>query len=254
MTNGKGSGIMSIMKIVVATAKHTHPLPRVVLTSLFLMIGFSVACTASRSAGSPSLANSSPAVVQSPAQTSSASGQEKPTCQLTLAGAPDIKGLRLGMTAEEVLALFPGSKEDAGVRASLAAPPGKFGTSDFLVRPEKYESKDKFSGVNQITFRLLDGRVSTFTVGYNGPEYSHVDKFVAKFIEGTSLPAADQWEAYVGMDNSLKMLKCTDFELRVFAGGQGGNLNYVLIKDLEAEKKLKERKDKARAKATPPGK
>jgi len=157
------------------------------------------------------------------------------------------------MTTEEVLALFPGSKDDADVRASLAAPPSKLGTSSFVVRPEKYESKDKFAGVNQITFILLDGRVSNFSVGYNGPEYSHVDKFVGKFIEGTSLPAADQWEAYVGMDNSLKILKCIDFEIRVFAGGQGGNLNYVLMKDLEAEKKLKERRDKARAKATPQG-
>ena len=157
------------------------------------------------------------------------------------------------MTTDEVLALFPGSKEDAEIRASLAAPPSKFGTSSFLVRPEKYESKDKFAGINQIIFTLLDGRVSTLTVGYNGPEYSHVDKFVTKFIEGTTLPAADQWEAYVGMDNSLKILKCTDFEIRVFIGGQGGNLNYALMKDLAAEKKLKERRDKARAKAPPPG-
>jgi len=157
------------------------------------------------------------------------------------------------MTTEEVLALFPGSKDDAEVRTSLSRPPSQFGVSSFLVRPEKYESKDKFAGVNQITFTLLDGRVSSFSVGYNGPEYSHVDKFVAKFIEGTTLPAADQWEAYVGMDNSLKILKCTDFEIRVFAGGQGGNLNYALMKDLAAEKKLKERRDKARAKAPSPG-
>ncbi len=244
---------MSMMRAVVATAKHTHPLPRVVLTSLFLLIAVSIACTPSRSAGSPSLANINPAVVQSPAQTNKASAQEKPTCQLTLAGAPDIKGLRLGMTTEEVLALFPGSKDDAEVRASLSRPPSQFGVSGFLIRPAKYETKDKFEGINQITFSLLDGRVSNFTVGYNGPEYSHVDKFVAKFIEGTSLPAADQWEAYVGMDNSLKILKCADFEINVFIGGPGGNLNYVLVKDLEAEKKLKGRRDKARAKAPPPG-
>ena len=98
---------------------------------------------------------------------------------------------------------------------------------------------------------MLDGRVSTFTAGYNGPEYSHVDKFVSKFIDGKNLPPPDQWEAYVGMDNNLKILKCADFEIRVFAGGQGGNLNYVLMSDLEAAKKLKDRRDKARAKATP---
>ena len=221
------------------------------LAIVSFLITVSVACTASRSAGSQPAPNNNSTVVQSSAQTSNLSEQEKPKCQLTLAGAPDIKGLRLGMTTEEVLALFPGSKDDAEVRASLSRPPSQFGVSSFLIRPEKYESKDKFAGVNQITFTLLDGRVSSFSVGYNGPEYSHVDKFVTKFIEGTNLPPPDQWEAYVGMDNSLKILKCTDFEVRVFIGGQGGNLNYVLMKDLEAEKKLKDRRDKARAKATP---
>jgi len=242
---------MVVMKAVVATAKHTHPLLRVVLTSLFLMIGFSIACTSSRSAGSPSSANSNLAVVQSPAQTNSASAQEKPTCQLTLAGAPDIKGLRLGMTPEEVLALFPGSKDDAEVRASLSRPPSQFGVSGFLVRPAKYETKDKFEGINQITFSLLDGRVSNFTIGYNGPEYSHVDKFVAKFSEGSNLPPPDAWEAYVGMDTQLKTLTCKEFEIRIFAGGKGGNLNYAEIRDLVAEKKLKDRRTKAREKATP---
>jgi hypothetical protein len=51
----------------------------------------------------------------------------------------------------------------------------------------------------------------------------------------------------------MKTLKCTEFEIRAFAGGKGGNLNYVLIKDLVAEKKLKDRRNKAKAKATPPG-
>jgi len=157
------------------------------------------------------------------------------------------------MTPEEVLALFPGSKEDAEVRSSLSRPPSQFGEAELLIRPAKYESKEKFVGINQITFSLLDGRISTFSVGYDGPQYSHVDKFVTKFIEGTNLPPADQWEAYVGMDNSLKVLRCTEFEIRVFVGGKGGNLNYVLMKDLEADKTLQKRMKEAEEKATPPG-
>jgi hypothetical protein len=63
----------------------------------------------------------------------------------------------------------------------------------------------------------------------------------------------DQWEAYVGMDTQLKTLKCTDFEIKVFAGGKGGNLNYVDIRDLEADKKVEDRRKKAEGKAKPPG-
>jgi hypothetical protein len=226
------------------------------LAIVSFLITVSVACTASRSAGSQPAPNSSSTVIQAPAQTSNASGQERSTCQLTLAGAPDIQGLKLGATTEEVLGLFPGSKEDSEVSSDLSRPPSQFGVSSFLIRPAKYESKEneakpKVGAVTQITFTLLDGRVSSFSIGYNGPEYSHVDKFVAKFIEGTSLPPADQWEPYVGLDTQLKILKCTDFEVRVFAGGAGGNLNYVLISDLEAAKKLKERRAKLREKATP---
>ena len=172
----------------------------------------------------------------------------KAFCDLTIAQV-QVDGLRLGMTPEQVMALFPGSSEDAEVRSSLSRPASKFGVSSFIIRPDKYKSKAKFAGINQIAFTLLDGRVSTFSVGYNGPEWPHVDKFVAKFVEGTNLPAADAWEANVGMDSQLKTLKCRDFEIRIFAGGQGGNLNNVSLVDLVAGQKLKERRAKAKEKA-----
>jgi hypothetical protein len=155
------------------------------------------------------------------------------------------------MTAEQVLALFPGGSEDAELRASLARPASQFGVTSFIIKPDKYKSKEKFAGINQITFTLLDGRVLSFSAGYDGPEWPHVDKFVAKFSEGRNLPTADAWEAYAGMDTQLKVLKCVDAEIRVFAGGPGGNLNYVLMRDVAADRKLKERRAKAREKAAP---
>lgn len=221
------------------------------LLFVLLTIAVAIACTPNRSAGSPAAANNNAATTQVSPQNQIAPTQDKPKCTLTLASVPAVNGLKLGMTTDEVLALFPGSKEDAEVKSKLAGPPGKFGTSSFVIRPAKFESKEKFAGIGQITFSLLDGRVSDLTVGYDGPEYSHVDKFVTKFVEGTNLPAADQWEAYVGLDTQMKTLTCTDVEIRVFAGGPGGNLNYVLMRDLEAVKKLKDRRAKAKAAATP---
>ncbi|MEP6911726.1 MAG: hypothetical protein ABI923_03165 [bacterium] len=120
-----------------------------------------------------------------------------------------------------------------------------------MIRPDKYQSKEKFANLTQIIFTLLDSRVSSINAGYNGPEWPHVDKFVEKFTEGTHLPAADGWEVYVGFDTQMKTLTCKDFEIRIFAGGKGGNLNYVLMSDLAAAKTLKDRKAKAREKATP---
>lgn len=220
-----------------------------------LFTAISIGCT-NKSANSQSLTNDNApaasaqtdnaAVADKPAQDK----QEKPTCGLALNASPAVNGIRLGMTPDEVFALFPGSKDDKTVRASLAALT-PFGNSTFVIKPMDYESKDKFAGINSITFKVLDGRVSSFSIAYNGPEYAHVDKFVAKFSEGRNLPAVDQWEAYAGMDTQMKTLRCTEFEVQVFAGGQGGSLNKVMIQDMLADRKLRDRKAKARANATP---
>ena len=215
-----------------------------------LLIVASIACTANTSVNSQPVAKAT-TEPQPTAQVSSLTSQEKVPCTLTLAGAPVVNGLRLGMTTDEVLALFPGIKQDVEMQANLSRPASQFGVSSFVIRPSQYQSKDKFSGINQISFTLLDGRVSSISIGYNGPEYSHVDRFAEKFVEGKTLPSVDQWEPYVGMDNTLKVLKCAEFEINVFIGGPGGNLNYVLVKDLVSDKKLKDRRAKARAQASP---
>ena len=228
----------------------THGLSQVALTSIILAV-FSIACSASRSATSPAQLTNTGSTDQASSAPVNSPVQEKSACGLDMSQAPVLNGLKLGMTADEVLTLFPGSKDDAELRPQLTRPPSPFGVSSFVLKPSKYESRDKFAEVSQISFLLLDGRVSNFTVTYNGPEWSHVDKFVEKFVQGTGLPAADHWQPYSGMDNQLKTLTCADFEVRVFAGGQGGNLNYVLMQDLEADKQVKERKRKAREQASP---
>jgi hypothetical protein len=168
--------------------------------------------------------------------------------RLTMSQAPVISGLKLGMTTEQVLALFPGSKDDREVRSSLSRPASKFGESSLTISPVNYSSKSKFDRISQITFTLLDGRVSTLYVGYDGPVWEDVDEFVTKFSEERGLPGGDSWKAYVGMDTQLKTLKCKDFEVSLFAGGQNVEINYVQMKDLTAQEKLKERRAAAKKK------
>ncbi len=181
------------------------------------------------------------------AQTASPAAQEeREICTLSVAQAPEIGGLKLGMTPEQVLALFPGSKEDAEVRAQLAKPASPLGVSSFMLSPDKYASKAKFAGIRQITLTLLDGRVTTLSAAYNGPEWKHVDEFIAKFSEGRNLPAAPAWEAVAALETQSKILKCHDLEVGVYAGGAGGNLNHVRVQDMAAQKTVKERRAKAR--------
>lgn len=211
-------------------------------------MGISIGCASYKSAVSSS-PNANATVSQPTNAIGKSAEPNQAGCSLTMEAAPDVRGLKLGMTPDEVLALFPGSKDDPEVHSDVTRPPSKLGVSSFVIKPAKYQSKEKFAGLNQITINLLDGRVSGFTAGHNGPEFPHVDNFIAKFIEGTNLPPAEAWAPYEGLDNSLKILRCKDFEVRLFVGGPGGNLNYVELHDSIAEKKRIERRDKAKAQA-----
>lgn len=234
-------------------ARITNASPRVG-QCFIILVAISIACSASKSASSPApVPANQPAqpVSSTPAPVTTSSVHAPTACTLKISEAPAINRLKLGMTEAEVLAVFPGSKDDAELRSALSKPRGPLGNSSFLLTPSKYESPAEYKAVNRVTFSMLDGRVSSFTINYNGPEWPHVDKFVEKFVEGKDLPAADQWEPYAGMENQMKTLTCTDFSIRVFNGGEGGNQNYVLVQDLEADKKLKERRRKARESASP---
>jgi hypothetical protein len=179
-------------------------------------------------------------------QTGETEAPPKPVCTMTTAQAPELDGLRLGMTIEQMLALFPGSREDNAIRAALSRPADAFGVTNLIVRPAMFSTKAKFARISQINIACLDGRLSNFYAGFNGPEWKHVDEFVKNFSQGKNLPPPDEWEAYVGMDTQLKTLKCKEFEISIFAGGQGGNVNYVKMQDTPAQQKLKERRIKAR--------
>jgi len=214
-----------------------------------LLLLFTCACKLDPSSASNSNANANANRV---VETNNAGNSEpQSACSLRAAAAPVVEGLKLGMTSDEALAQLPGSKDDADVKAGLAKPASPLGVSEFIVKADKLQPKEKYANMSHFTFGLLDGRITSINIGYQGPAYSNVDEFVTKFVKGTNLPPSDQWQAYPGMDTQLKTLTCRDFEVRVFSGGEGGNQNYVLLIDLEAKKIIKDRREKAKAQAKP---
>jgi hypothetical protein len=232
-----------------------HPITQVVLISITLM-AISIACSASRSAESPAVQAGNASTDQLLTSPPTSATQDKTPCNLNLSSAPNIKGLKLGMTPDEVLALFPGSKEDAEIRTQLGHAPTGVGTSQLVIRPLKYGTTDStkpaaVGAITRINLSFLDGRLMSFNVGFNGPAWPHVDDFVTRLATDKNLPLADQWEVQVGLDNQVKNLTCADFSVRVFAGGEGGNLNHIIVQDLDAEKKVTERRKKARGQASP---
>src|SRR5882724_2507551 len=80
------------------------------------------------------------------AQTANTSTGE---CKLTQAQAPAIRGIRLGMSVDQVLAQIPGSEADSDLLARLSR--DYFGSRSAFVKPGSYvTSKEKFAGINVI--------------------------------------------------------------------------------------------------------
>ncbi|MBD0369448.1 MAG: hypothetical protein ICV60_01235 [Pyrinomonadaceae bacterium] len=178
-----------------------------------------------------------------------ATAQEKPECTLTVAQLPGIAGLRLGMTIEQVLALFPGSSKEQEIVSAISDAPSRLGAVNITIKPERYESKAKFAGISNIFFAFLDGRLFRFIVGYNGVEWKNVDEFITKFSSENGLPAVEAWEARVGMETQMKTLKCAGVDVTLFAS-TGGAVNHANITDTATEQTLKERRAKAQEKST----
>jgi hypothetical protein len=105
-----------------------------------------------------------PAQVKEPAPTQLAK------CTLTLAQAPEIRGLRLGMSLEQTLSLFPSLKRPPEV---IVLPDGAKITRNFLDPDElgiirvrinaldpKFSSElSKLEGIDSINFDFFDGHI-----------------------------------------------------------------------------------------------
>jgi hypothetical protein len=170
----------------------------------------------------------------------------KRSCDLTVAQSPEVRHIRLGMNLDEVLGLFPGSREDPEIRSALSRADQQFGVTRFNVNPDRYASKAKFEGIRYLMFEFLDNRLTSLLVGYSGPEWKSVDDFVSRLSESLNLPGAKDWEA---SQDSLKTLKCEGFEIRAFIGGTGGNSNSLYIRSLVAEQVVRDRQAEVKEKA-----
>lgn len=174
------------------------------------------------------------------AQTSNTGAPGASECKLTLAKAPVIRGLRLGMTVNEVLAVFPGAEKDEALRQSLSR--GSFGLTGFSVDPSKYGSKDRFAGVNSVHFGFLDGDLNSFSVMYNGPEFSSNEQFISRIVGPLNLPGIEFWKG--------SGLNCEGFALTVrISPDAGSNTIYVRNLEKDANRVVREREEAVKEEA-----
>jgi Domain of unknown function (DUF4177) len=148
--------------------------------------------------------------------------KQQSQCSIPLDKAPTIRGLRLGMSADELLSLFAANdmskrQVEAALKNAGLAP--NYGLTTFTLSPRDstmMEVKERFVGVSFFRFTTFDGRVVEIQVNYERGDPSlypswTIDELTAKVSFAFGLPRANYWEPPSSDDQ--RKLKCKGFEV-----------------------------------------
>ena len=146
---------------------------------------------------------------------------QKPKCKLTLAQAPVIRGLRLGMTSDELFAIFPANGREEFDRVQQlknAEIYPNYGYASFQFNPSNYATKDRFTGIGRLTLGLFDRKVVSISVDYwNTPRFDRPGQAMEIIIRQFGLPELKDWPGsseYL----SYASLPCDGFSFQAYAG------------------------------------
>ena len=145
-------------------------------------------------------------------------GMPTPPCRLKTSQAPAVRGVKLDMTADELVSLFPGLDDRLNLKQRLSQAEGysSFGYFVFNIDPASYSTKDKFAGIALYGVQLFDRRVVTLYVYYptfpSGARWQNIDDLVQRFADSLHLPHAQDWTYE---SSTQKRLMCDGFVIVV---------------------------------------
>ena len=172
---------------------------------------------------------------------------QKPACKMTLAQAPVIRGLRLGMTSDELFAIFPANEREEFDRAQQlrsAELPPNYGYTHLDLYTSRYPTKDQFMSINSFRFELFDKKVVNIFANYtNTPQFDSTRQLMEIITRQFGLPeykdrpGSEYWNG--------PSLSCEGFTFRV--SGLSGGFSLVLT-DPTYKKIMEDRRQADRAK------
>jgi Domain of unknown function (DUF4177) len=172
-----------------------------------------------------------------------------PRCNLTLAQAPVIHGIRLGMNTDELLVLFPRSKEQSRTIEALGHAEINYGEVRLRFDKSTFpENKEMFSNIYAYNMALFDGRVVRFEVLYETPPQNNRSPnwtyrtWITKLSETYTLPRLEDW---MGLGESQASIACQDFRMTVNASGGSASIGII---GPPYDEQIKQRRDAASAK------
>jgi hypothetical protein len=141
-------------------------------------------------------------------------------CRLERAVAPDYGGVMLGMKAEELARMFPGS-EDLRKAAQGAGDPSKPSVAS-LGGLELGVRREHFGDVNELLLTFLGGTLHRIDVRYRQPvPWREAAEFAAQASKRLAVPADSWGETLSEAGRQSRVLDCRGFSVvvRIDRGG-----------------------------------
>ena len=163
-----------------------------------------------------------------------ASAQQGAACNLSVGQSPRLRGLRLGMTAEQLGKLYP---------RLPALKADEFGQARANFSSLKDVDEAAFEGVESIQLNFVDERLVEFGVYYRAVPFDSLSQFTAKLRESLKLP-----EAWEGEGENTRTLACEGFRMEAGANSywSHGMTPYVRLRQPGAEAVVAKRAEEKR--------
>jgi hypothetical protein len=146
-------------------------------------------------------------------------------CALTEASAPQVRGVRLGMALDQVVALFPGSTRRKEIKEGIDDAKAARGdeTITLVFDPSVDGAAGSSADVSGIAVGFTRSRVTDFLIIYVGPAWGSVDEWVSKLAEAFKLPAGNAWTTG-NSETPNKVLRCKEVEIEAQVQGGGATV------------------------------
>ena len=150
-------------------------------------------------------------------------------CKMNLAQAPVIRGLRLGMTSDELFTFFPGNERqqfDRTEKLKRAEIPPNYGFTSFQFSPSEFSTTDRFKGISSFNIGLLDRKIVSISANYyDTPQYDRIDQLLEVISRQFNLPEYQTWPGY-RENMSSASLSCGEFTF--YVNGYSSSFNIGL--------------------------
>jgi len=170
------------------------------------------------------------------------------------------RGVRLGITLQEILNLFAENNKLTAVNISYPENAGAAVITtielDFQVTLERHQeyakknfgfsfaslgvkNKPNFDGISHYDLGFLDNRLAFFNVYHLKPKWENIEQFIGKLSETLSLPDAKEWNF-----NNRSSVNCDDYIVEAGESYQD-EARYSMLVSSKIDEILRQRRKKA---------